>query len=97
MNMTEDVKTGPDLLDNFRQFFAAKMVCGGMRCIQHAIRRSMRNQDIGARLNHFPIPPDRSAARDIEGPVVELGLNRRSPEFQACKFRTGVLEIDRFR
>ena len=94
MNMPKNVKPGPDLLDGFRQFLAAEMGSGGMRRIQYAMRRSMRYQDIGARRNHFPIPSNRSATRDIEGPVVELGLNRRSPDFQACKFRAGVFEID---
>jgi len=94
MNMAKDVKPGPDLLDNFCQFFAAKMSGGGMRGIQHTMRRSVRNKNISARRNHFPIPPDRRAARDIEGPVVELGLNRRSPDFQSCQFRAGVFEID---
>ncbi len=94
MNMAKDVKPGPDLLDGFCKFFAAEMDIVGMRRVQHAIRRSMRNQNIGARRNHLPISPDRCAARDIEGPVVELGLDRRSPEFQSCQFRTGVFEID---
>lgn len=33
-------------------------------------------------------------ARDIESPVVEFGLNRRSPERQTHEFHAGVFEID---
>lgn len=94
MNMAEDVKPGPDLLDGFCQFLAAEMGCGGVRGVQNAERLPVRNKNIGARRNHLPVPPDSSATRDVEGPVVELGLNRRTPDFQACKFRTGVFEID---
>jgi hypothetical protein len=94
MNMAEYVKPGPDLLDGIRQLFATEMGGGGRRFVQHTIRRCMCYQDISIRRNHLPIPPDRSTTRDIEGPVVELRLNGRSPDIQARKFRAGSFEID---
>jgi len=94
MDMPKDVKPGPDSLDRFRQFLAAEMSSGGMRRVQYAMRRSMRYQDIGARRNHLPIPSNCSTTRDIEGPAVERGLNRRSPDFQSSQFGAGVFEID---
>jgi hypothetical protein len=54
----------------------------------------MCNKDVRAVGDHFPIPPDCSAASDIESPIVEFGLNWRSPDLQTRHFRARVFEID---
>jgi hypothetical protein len=65
--------------------------------VQHAERRSMYDQNVCVVGNHFPISSDRRAVRDIECPIIEFGLNWRSPDFQSRQLDARVFEIYRVR
>src|SRR5215469_10307008 len=94
MYVAEDMKPRLDLSNGLRQLLATQMLGRRMRFIQHAERRPVRHQDICIRGDHLPIPANRRAASDIECPIVEFGLNRRSPDFQIQQYCSRVLEVN---
>jgi hypothetical protein len=53
--------------------------------VQRAEQRFMCDQNVCVVGNHLPISSDRRAARDIECPIIEFGLNWRSPDFQSFR------------